>query len=186
MSRASNGQAWKQRQKLQEQQSKQQQEQQTLQAAFNADDELDRGWMKEILETDDLEEKLQPWTIPKIQAMLNKQWVLSNLTDAETHDHVHKLGVMKIKVFGEHPPSESEITGAVRAYVMDDESERLMPLTPQERNTIDQLIMTLQMMVTRSRDGFERKQINTNIARTESESSTDTEQKSGLRGLLSR
>lgn len=185
MSRASNGRAWKERRQLQQEQAEQKQEQQTLQAAFNANDELDRGWMKEILETDDLEDKLQPWTISKLQAMLNKQWVLANLTDAETHDRVHKLEVMKLKILGEHPPSESEITGAVRAYVMDDETENLMPLTPQERNTIDQIITTLQNMVTRSRDGFERKQINTNIARTESESSSDENSSGRFKGLWS-
>jgi len=148
-----------------------QREQNTIQQAFNANDELDRGWMEELLDTQDLEHMLQPWTIRKIQSMLNKQWVLANLTDAETHDRIYKLEVVKYKIYGEHPPEESKIVGPVRAYVADDGSENVMPLTASERNTIDQLITTLQNMVTRSRAGFERKQINTSIARTESESS---------------
>lgn len=160
-------------------------EQRSLQQAFNQDGELDRGWMREILDTNDLEEQLQEFTIAKIQAMLNKQWVLANLTDAETHDRVYKLEVMKYKILGEHPPEESEIVGPVRAFLHDDETEDLRPLTPQERNTIDQIIVTIQNMVTRSRDGFERKQINTNIARTESESSSDENKKSGKLGLFS-
>lgn len=160
-------------------------EQRSLQQAFNQDGKLDRGWMREILDTNDLEKHLQEFTIAKIQAMLNKQWVLANLTDAETHDRVYKLEVMKYKILGEHPPEESAIVGPVRAFLHDDETEDLRPLTPQERNTIDQIIVTLQNMVTRSRDGFERKQINTNIARTESESSNENKDGGKLTGLFS-
>lgn len=160
-------------------------EQKQLQEAFNSNGKLDRGWMKEILDTNDLEKHLQEYTIAKIQAMLNKQWVLANLTDAETHDRTYKLEVMKYKILGEHPPEESEIKGPVRAFLHDDETEDLWALTPQERNTVDQIIVTLQNMVTRSRDGFERKQINTNIARTESESSSDDKEGGKLAGLFS-
>jgi hypothetical protein len=162
-----------------------QKEQETLKQAFNANGELDRGWMREILDTEDLEEILQPWTIEKIQAMLNKQWVLSNLTDAETHDRVYKLGVMKIKILGEHPPEESQIKREFRAFLYDDPTENLGELTPQERNTVDQIIMTLQTMVARSRDGFERKQINTRIGRTESESSGSESSDGAFSGIWS-
>lgn len=158
-------------------------QQQALQQAFNAQGELDRTWMEQIIDTDDLEEHLQPHTIDKIQAMLNRQWMLSNLTDAETHDRVRKLDVMKLKILGEHPPQESAIQGPVRAFLFDDGGEGMRALTPSERNTIDQIITTIQNMVTRSRDGFERKQINTNIARTESESNSTGEDGSRIKGL---
>jgi hypothetical protein len=174
-------------QRQEEQQERQrdfQREQQTLQQAFNQQGQLSRGWMREILDTDDLENYLQPYTIDKIQAMLNKQWVLANLTDAETHDRIYKLEVMKYKILGEHPPEESSIQGPLRAFLFDEEMEGLWALTAQERNTIDQIITTLQNMVTRSRGGFERKQINTNIARTETESNGKDEKKGGYRGLF--
>lgn len=161
-----------------------QREQNALQKAFNQNGQLSRGWMREILDTEDLEDHLQPFTIKKVQAMLNKQWVLANLTDAETHDRIYWLEVMKYKIIGEHPPEESSIQGPVRAFLFDDETEQLFSLTSQERNTIEQIIKGLQNMVTRSREGFERKQINTNIARTETETGA-TEQKGGrLRGLF--
>lgn len=159
--------------------------QQRLKHAFNADGQLSRGWMREILDTDDLEERLQEHTIHKIQGMLNKQWMLSNLTEAETHDVVYKLEVMKLKIYGEHPPQESGIVGPLRAFLYNDEREDLHPLTPQERNTIDQIIISLQNMVRRSRDGFERQQINTNIARTESESNSDDSSGGRLSGVFS-
>lgn len=148
-------------------------EQQTLQQAFNSTGELSRGWMQEMLGTEDLENQLQRHTIKKIQAMLNKQWVVSNLTEAETHDRIYKLEVMKYKIMGDHPPEESAVRGPVRAFLFNDELAELRPLTAQERNAIDQVIEGLKNMVTRSREGFERQQINTNIARTETESNSE-------------
>lgn len=159
-------------------------EQRFLQAAFNQRGELDQGWMREIIGTEDLEDHLQTHTITKIQALLNKDWVLSNLTEAETHDRKHWLKVMEIKILGQHPPSESAIVGPVRAFLFDDPEEDLWPLTPQERQTINQIISGLQNRVTRSRGGFERKQQQTSIARTESESNQSGEKKGRLKGLF--
>lgn len=161
-----------------------QKEQRALQQAFNESGELSRDWMREVLDVDQVEQHLQPNTVNKIQAMLNKQWILANLTEAETHDRVFWLEVMKYKIYGEHPPEGSLVTGATRAFLLDDELEELEPLTPSERNQIDQIINGLKNMVTRSRGGFEREQINTSIARTEQQrEEEDTD--GGLTGLFS-
>lgn len=159
--------------KERERQREHQKEQRALQEAFNQQGQLARGWMERVLDVDHLEEHLNENTIRKIQGMLNLQWVLANLSDAETHDRIYWLEVQKYKIFGEHPPDESAITGATRAFLLDDPQEELPPLTAAERNQIDQIIQTLKNMVTRSRGGFEREQINTNIARTESQQEKD-------------
>lgn len=161
-----------------------QERQRLMEEAFNHKGELDRGWMREILDTEDLEEHLQPFTIKKIQAMLNKEWVLSNLTDAEAHDRIWWLETMRLKIYGEHPPEESSIQGPLRAFLFDDETEGLWALTSAERNAIDQIIKTVQNRTTRGRGGFERKQMNTNIARTESEKAGSGEKQGRLRGLF--
>jgi len=142
-------------------------DQQAIQQAFNSQGELSESWMEEVLDVDDVEDKLQENTVQHIQAMVNKQWILGNLTDAEAHDRTYKLEVMKLKILGAHPPEESVVEGPARAFLFDDEHEQMQALTPRERNSIDQIITTLQTMVTRSRGGFERKQINTSIAVSE-------------------
>jgi len=167
----------KQRQQEQKRKREFQEEQQTLQQAFNQQGELSRPWMRELLSVDDLEERLQSNTIRKIQGLLNKQWVLSNLTAAETHDRMHWLEVQKLKILGEHPPQQSPIQGPMRAFLLNDEYEQLRALTATERNEIDQIIQGLKNMTTRSRDGFERKQQQTSIARTET--GDDGEQETG-------
>lgn len=174
----------KEQQEQREFQREQQREQRMLQEAFNSQGELSRGWMRQLLNTDDLEDRLQPWTIKKIQSMLNKQWIVANLTEAETHDRTYWLEVQKYKILGEHPPEGSAITGEVRAFLFNDKTELLRPLTPTERNTIDQIITGLKNMVTRSRGGFEREQINTSIARTESEQDEKDQESSSLSGLF--
>lgn len=166
-------------------QNQKNQETESLRKAFNDDGQLSRGWMREILDVEDLEAQLQPQMIEKIQGLINKQWMLANLTEAETHDRIYKLDVMKIKLYGEAPPEDSVIVGPMRAVVYDDAGEDIMPLTSAERNTIDQIILTLQNMTTRSRAGFEREQINTRIGRTESDNDGQSqERQSRLSGIF--
>ena len=176
--------ALKRQQEERERQREFQREQQRVQQAFNNQGQLSRGWLQEILDTDDLESRLQEQMVVKIQQMLNRQWILANLTDAETHDRIYKLEVMKLKILGQSPPSESPIQGPIRAHLRNDETENIYSLTAAERNAIDQVIETLKNMVTRSRGGFEREQINTNIARTESQQESKDENSGGLTGLF--
>lgn len=173
------------RERQREWQMEQQREQQALQQAFNQKGQLDEGWMEDILGTDDLEDRLDEYQIQKIQGLINKQWILANLSEAQTHDRWHKLDVMKMKVLGEFPPGESHIQGPIRGALKNEEMEQLFALTAEERNIIDQIFTSLQNMVTRSTDGFERQQVNTSIARTESENKKQSDSSSGLRGLFS-
>jgi len=171
----------KQREQRQE---RRQREKMELQQAFNTSGELDRGWMREILNTDDLEEKLQPNTVTKIQAMLNRQWIIANLTEAETHDRIWWLEAQKYKIYAEHPRSDTGVEGPMRAFLMDDNVEQLRPLSARERNAIDQVVNGLKNMVTRARGGFERQQINTNIARTETGEDQSNEGGGGMLGFF--
>ena len=83
------------REKHREQERAEQIEQRKLQQAFNQQGELDKGWMKEILNTDDLEKHLDQFELNKVRALINRQWVLANLSEAQTHDRWYKLEVMK-------------------------------------------------------------------------------------------
>jgi hypothetical protein len=163
-----------------ERQREHQSEQQRLQQAFNQNGDLDKGWLDELLTTEDLEDELDTYQIRKIRALINKQAVLSKLSKAQVHDRWYKLEVIKFKILAEFPPEESAIQGRIRAFLKDDPYEELNALTAEERTAIDQIIMTLQNMVTRSSDGFERKQINTNIAKTESETQNRSEDNGGM------
>lgn len=165
-----------------------QEEQQLTQQAFNKQGELSRDFIERSLDTGDVHvgdsSDLQEVTIAKLQSMLSRQWILSNLTEAQEHDIRYKLEVMKIKIYGTHPMDGSSMTGATRAFLYDDPMEDLLPLTQQERLLVDEVIETIKAMVTRGRAGFERKQMNTSIAQTESHQKKEGDNGSGL-GLFS-
>ena len=176
-----------QREKQQEMKKDLQREQGALREAFNQDGRMSGDFIRELLSDDDMSvgdgTELQTRTVAKIQNMLSRDWVLGNLTEAQEHDIRYKLEVMKLKVIGMHPPEESVVTGKVRAFLMDDPGEELQPLSQQQRVLIDELFETLKARLTRGREGFERQQMNTNIARTETGSDDDDE--SGGVGLFS-
>lgn len=147
-------------------------EQTEIQQAFQAQGSPEGSVIRELLSDDDITrggpEDLQEVTISKIENLLGQDVLLANLTKAQENDLRYKLEVIRYKVLGSHPPSESEMQGPIRAYLWDDEMEDLNALTQQERLIIDDLFETLKARVTRGREGFERKQQNTSIALSES------------------
>lgn len=147
-------------------------EQQEIQQAFAASESPDTSVIRELLSDDDITaggpEDLQEVTIAKIENLLGQDVLLANLTHAQENDLRYKIEVLRYKILGSHPPEESEMTGALRAFVWNDEMEDLKPLSQQERLIVDDLLETLKARVTRGREGFERKQQNTSIALSES------------------
>jgi hypothetical protein len=127
---------------------------------------------------------LQDATVAKINNLLSRDWVVSNLTDAQEHDIRMKLEVVKLKVLGMHPPGQSHNTGKLRAFLLDDQDARLKPLTPEERILIDELFETIKARITRGRGGFERELMRTNIARSETAVDEEDSEAGGLRGLF--
>lgn len=175
----------KQQREAKREQREYQEEQKLIQRAFNADDEVDPNWMEKVLNVDDIEARLQPATVEKVCGLLNDTWFLSNLNDAQVNDRIHKLKVMKKKLIDDHPPEESHVTGATRAFLFDDGTEKLEPLSASERNILDQFFTTMENQVPRSSDGFERKQIDTKIARSERGEDHKESSSGGLSGLFS-
>lgn len=180
----------KEAQKEREREREFQEKQEVMRNAFNASGDMKRDFINELLKQDELKTggagDLQEVTVAKVQNMLSRDWVLANMTSAQEHDIRFKLEVMKYKVLGMHPPEESAITGPVRAFIFDDPMEELKPLTQQERLLIDDLFETLKARLTRGREGFERRQMNTNIAETHTRNDSEDKKAGGLKGLFNR
>lgn len=170
-----------------QQQREFQREQQTLQQAFGQGADLDKNFIQHLIDTEDIvrgtSTDLDDVTITKIQNILSQDVVLGNFTAAQEHDRRLWVECQKYKVLGSHPPEESAIQGAARAFLYDDEMEQLQSLTQQERIIVHDFFELMKDRVSRGREGFERQQLNTNIARTETESKTDDDG-GGLSGLF--
>lgn len=147
-------------------------------AAFNADGQLSREYIESLTDVS----KLQDETIEHLQSLLSRSWALSNLTGAQEWDARMKLEVMKLKLFGMHPPEQSFVTGDLRAFLMDDKTENLEPLSQVERSTIDAIFEGLKANITTGREGFQQEKLNEQIAvsRDESDDSDDADDSWGL------
>jgi|APHM01.1.fsa_nt_gi hypothetical protein len=156
---------------------------QELQRAFSGETEDGKAFIDQLISAQDLEgghaEALQEGTVAKIRNLLSRDWVVSNLTDAQEHEIRHRIEVLKIKVLGMHPPPESYNTGDLRAFLLDDRDAKLQPLTDEERVLIDELFETVKARITRGRGGFERELMRTNIARSETAVDEQEEQGGG-------
>lgn len=175
MSRSANGQDMGEVKK--ERQRERENQRHTQQIRFDDEGRMSRDFLEGVLATD----KLQDNTIVRLQEYVDRTWFLSNLKDAEAWDQRRKLDVMKYKMKGVHPPQESVIQGPIRAFLLDDEDENLQALTAQERAEIDAFFDTLKSIVTRGREGFERKSLNTEVRESRTRSDTFEEDDSGGR-----
>jgi hypothetical protein len=166
-----------------EQQLSREEQRHARQLRFDDQGRLSRDYLEAVLDADVLQEN----TIKMLQNYIDRNWVLSNRGEARAHDIFHKLRVTQIKIEGMHPPSESAIVGPVRAFLFDDESEELWPLTAAERAEIDSLFDSLRYaLITRGDGGFERRLLDTEIreSRTESDTFKDNSGSGALRGLF--
>ena len=94
--------------------------------------------------------------IDLLDNMLDRSWMLGNLTEEEYHDIKWQLHSLMLRIESHFPPAESCVTGDVRAFILDDADENLEPLTGQQRTLIAQMIKGLSVVVSRSKDGFQQ------------------------------
>jgi len=122
--------------------------------------------------------------IDMLDNMVDRSFVLGNLKDAEVHEIKWRLHTLYLKIKAQFPPQESDITGAVRAFLYDDTDENLEPLSDQQRNIIAQMLIGIHVFVSRSRDGFQQEMMIKSINVSEVLDPED-EEESSLGGFFS-
>lgn len=171
-------------QKVQEERQRERQHQQQLKGLqFDDNGQLTEDTIEALVDTDELQDE----TVATMKNYLTRNWILGNLNDAQEHDFWYKMEVMKYKVFAAHPPEGSLITGATRAFLLDDRQEYKEPLTADERNLIDSFFDSLKIQLTRSREGFEREMLSKQVRESRTgKLNEESEETGGIRGLFSR
>jgi len=178
MSEASRQDSDRRRKEVKEERQRQREQQLHQQQVRFEGDKLDRDYLESILDTDVLQEQ----TITKIRTYIDRNWILSNRTEARQHDIFHKLAVMEMKIKGLHPPDESAIQGEVRAFMYDDPAENLTTLTAAQKAEVESFFDTLRFaLLPRGREGFERRQLVTEVRESRTESETFNDDDSGGR-----
>lgn len=105
--------------------------------------------------------------IEMLDNMVDRSFVLGNLKDAEVNEIKWRMHTLYLKIKAQFPPKESDVTGKVRAFLYDDSSEDLEPLSDQQRNIIAQMLIGIHVYVSRSRDGFQQEMMIKSISVSE-------------------
>lgn len=125
--------------------------QQNLQMTQQQFEERKAVYLEKLMQTD-----MTDAGINLLDNMVDRSFILGNITGAEYHDIKWQMQVMYLKIKANFPPEESEVTGDIRAFVLDDKDENLEALTGQQRTIIAQMIRGITMLVSRSKDGFQQ------------------------------
>lgn len=101
---------------------------------------------------------LDQGTAEMLTNLLQSEWVLGNLDDAEVHEARWLARTIADEVFAMHPSEDSIWQGDIREYASGDSSQNLKPLNSAEQTKIFQLIQAFTVRVTRS-ENMEQQEI---------------------------
>lgn len=134
-------------------------------------------YLDKLLEDD---HHIQSETLEKLSILLNKNWSISNLSDANIEETKWLRRAIKKQLFAMHPLPQSPIQGEYRSYLFDDPRDKLEALTQIEKMEIKQLLLTLEVMTTRSKDGWQQDQLSKSISVSEYRDSQPDRESGGL------
>lgn len=123
--------------------------------------------------------------INMLDNMVDRSMALGNLKDAEVHEIKWRLHTLFIKICSQFPPKESSIQGPVRAFVMDDSGENLNALSDRQRHIIAQMIIGINVFISRSRNGFQQEMMVKSINVSEVMDPDDNDDDGLLKGMMS-
>jgi hypothetical protein len=146
---------------IREEQREEQRHQLNLSAA-DADQPMDRAYINEMTD-----HQLQEPTVGILSNLLDRDFMLANMNEAEVHEYRWLARVMKLEVEALHPPEDSIFQGEVRAVAYDDPEENLEALTPQDHAIIEQFLMAVIARATRGREGWQQEMFNKSISASE-------------------
>ena len=149
--------------KAREEQRENQRHQMNLQAASaEAEKPMDKAYIDKMTD-----HQLEQGTIDILSNLLDQDFLLGNLTEAEVHEYRWLARVLRLEVEALHPSEESVFQGDVRMVAYDSVDQRLPPLDNVEKTVIEQFIMGVIARATRGEDGFQQEMFNKTITASE-------------------
>jgi len=146
---------------LRQQAREEQLHQMNLQTA-DADAPMDTAYIQQMTDHD-----LQDETVDMLSNLLDRDFMLSNLSEAEVHEYRWLARVMMLEVEALHPTRNSVLQGKVRAMAFDDPDDAAEPLSERQKAKIEQFIMAVISRATRGRDGWQQEMFNKSISASE-------------------
>lgn len=127
-----------------------------------ADDDDDTEYIREVTDTE-----LQHQTVEMLDNMLSKDFVLSNMSDAEVHEQRWIARIVKLMVETQHPHDDSLWQGRFRQVASDRADGHLNTLSEAEKTEILEVVQGFIARVARSREGWQQEEISKSYAVSE-------------------
>jgi len=106
-------------------------------------------------------------TVDILANLLDQDFMLGNLAEAEVHEYRWLARVMMLEVESIHPNEQSVYSGDLRAVSFGDKDDALSPLSAREKAVIEQFIMGVISRATRGRSGWQQEMFNKTIQASE-------------------
>jgi len=147
---------------LREQQRQEQRHQMNLDGARAQSQGMDRTYINEMTD-----HELNQGTVDILSNLLDRDFMLGNLSDAEVHEYRWLARVLRLEIEALHPNEDSVFQGAVRAVAFDDRADALPSLSEQDLAIIEQFLMAVIARATRGKDGWQQEMFNKTIQASE-------------------
>jgi hypothetical protein len=131
-------------------------------SAAESDRPMDTAYIDKMTDCE-----LQDPTVDMLSNLLDQDFMLGNLVEAEVHEYRWLARVMMLEIDSLHPNEDSVFQGELRATAFDDKDEALKALSPREKAVLEQFIMATISRATRGRDGWQQEMFNKTITASE-------------------
>jgi len=153
----------KSREEMQEEQRQQQLHQMNLNGARQeAERPMDTAYIDKMTG-----HQLEQGTIDLLSNLLDQDFMLGNLSDAEVHEYRWLARVIRLEIEALHPNEDSVFRGELRAVAFDDRNDALPSLSEQDLSIIEQFLMAVIARATRGKDGWQQEMFNKTISASE-------------------
>lgn len=110
---------------------------------------------------------LDPGTAEVVVNMLQQDFVLGNISDAEFTEIKKLRRITLKKIYAMHPHADAIMQGSLREEVYHGNVAGLQPLTQEDKVKIDQFVRGALMRLSRSKDGFQQEELGKTINASE-------------------
>jgi hypothetical protein len=149
--------------KLREESRRQQREQMNLQAAqAEAERPMDKAYIDKMTD-----HQLSQGTVDILSNLLDQDFLLGNMTDAELHEYRWLARVLRLEVESLHPNQRAVFSEQLRMVSFNDTGQKLPPLDEVDKSVIEQFLMAVIARATRGKDGWQQEMFNKTITASE-------------------
>lgn len=149
-----------------------QQHQMNLSAArADAERPMDKAYIDKMTD-----HELSQGTVDILSNLLDQDFLLGNMTDAEVHEYRWLARVLRLEVESLHPHQESVFQQRTRMAAFDADGQRLPPLDEADKTIIEQFLMAVIARATRGKAGWQQEMFNKTITASETREVNDDDE----------